>query len=107
MEKRMKVTFGSEADIHGHWTGYLYVEYSVDDGSTVVTGRTKLPVAGYEKKDITPAELGAKLNELTEKVEKSYAKLLGILDLIKAYAERKEIDFSAEIKIVGVHDRGS
>jgi len=36
-----------------------------------------------------------------------HRRLLGILDLIKAYAERKEIDFSAEIKIGGVHDRGS
>jgi hypothetical protein len=99
MKKSMVVSYGVEADLHFNQTGYLYIDYSVEAGGIVVTGRAKLPVAGYERKDITPAELGAKLNELTEKVEKGYAKLLGILDLIKAFAERKEIDFRAEIKL--------
>jgi hypothetical protein len=99
MKKEMKASYGVEIDLHDHYSGYLYIDYTVGDDNTSVTGRTGIIIAGYGKKEVTPDKIEAKLNELTDNVEKSYAKLMEILKLVMTYANEKGIDFSANIRI--------
>jgi hypothetical protein len=99
MRKEMKATYGVETDLHDHYSGYLYIDYTVGDDNISVTGRTGIIIAGYGKKEITPDKIKAKLDELVGDVEKSYTRLMEILKLVMAYANEKGIDFSANIRI--------
>jgi pyruvate/2-oxoacid:ferredoxin oxidoreductase alpha subunit len=99
MKKEMKATYGVERDLYDHYSGYLYIDYTVSDDNISVTGRTGIIIAGYGKKEITPDQIEAKLNELTNDVEKSYTRLMEILKLVMAYANTRGIDFSADIRI--------
>jgi hypothetical protein len=99
MKKEMKATYSNEYDDqHHHFIGYLNIDYSVSDDSITVRGETKIPIRSCEKEP-TPAEIVAKLIKLTDAVEIEYTRLLGILELLIEYAERKEIDFKADIKL--------
>jgi hypothetical protein len=99
MKKEMKATYGVERDLYDHYSGYLYIDYTVGDDNVSVTGRTGIIIAGYGKKEITPDQIETKLNELTNEVEKSYVRLMEILKPVMAYANKKGIDFSADIRI--------
>jgi hypothetical protein len=99
MKKEMKATYGVERDLYDHYSGYLYIDYTVGDNNVSVTGRTGIIIAGYGKKEITPDKVKAKLDELTTEVEKSYTRLMEILKLVMDYANAKGMDFSADIRI--------
>jgi hypothetical protein len=99
MKKEMKATYGVERDLYDHYSGCLYIDYTVGDDNVSVTGRTRIIIAGYGKKEVTPDQIEAKLNELTNDVEKFYTRLMEILKLVMAYANAKGIDFSADIRV--------
>jgi hypothetical protein len=99
MKKEMKATYSVEADLHDHYSGYLNIDYTVGDDDVSVTGRTWIIIAGYGKEEITPAKIEAKLDELTNEVEKSYTRLMEMLSLVMVYAKEKGINFKADIRI--------
>jgi hypothetical protein len=99
MKKTMKATYSIETDLHDHYSGYLYIDYTVGNDNVSVTGKTGIIIAGYHKEEITPDKVKAKLDELVDNVEKSYTRLMEILKLVMDYANAKGMDFSADIKI--------